>query len=384
MQAIARVNRTYEDKDGTIKESGLIVDYLGIWQYLSQALIQYANGQEKKFDINLEDVEKAKNLLEDKIQIVNDYYIKDIHSFPELDSKKQYSFVMKALNKILLLSGNEKNKFIKIARKIKRLFRITFTIIDKELSTIAKAIEVINSLLSVSNTQSDELLKLTIQNIKKAIENAVNSRTANVVVKSTKINKDINELSSLLESEAKQLQKENPAVAKMLLEGAINSKIDSIRKIRPIFAKKVSEKLQEILLKLQNDEDLNKVINLLIELAKEITDTINQEPEFNDPQLQAFFTILADEKYLKTNKTSEVLRQIAKDLMESTKNSILDEGQLHNKKFLDGLKFDLKVILKTKYNYPPKEAGQVSGILINKIKNTINLNPDYFIGKRAM
>ena len=215
MQAIARVNRTYHDEKNKIeKESGLIVDYLGIWKYLSDALIQYANGEQKIFDISLEDIKKAENSLIDYIDIVDENYIPNIKNFINLDSKEQFKFIMNSWNLILKLNIEERAKFIRIARKVKRLLTITFTIISKEISTTTKAIEVINSLLSTSNTQDDEILLKTIEKIKESIQKAVDSSMSDVYIKSTQIKKDINQVALLLEEEAKDLRKENPLVAK--------------------------------------------------------------------------------------------------------------------------------------------------------------------------
>ena len=61
-----------------------------------------------------------------------------------------------------------------------------------------------------------------------------------------------------------------------------------------MFAKQASKKLQEILLKAEKEEDLDRVLDLMIELAKEIQDTQNKKPEYNDP----FFTSIFLQYYL--------------------------------------------------------------------------------------
>ena len=49
MQAIARVNRVFQAKDGEKKEGGLIVDYVGIAQALKDAMKQYTNRDRQRF-----------------------------------------------------------------------------------------------------------------------------------------------------------------------------------------------------------------------------------------------------------------------------------------------------------------------------------------------
>ncbi|TCG11947.1 hypothetical protein C4B25_00385 [Mycoplasma todarodis] len=382
MQAIARVNRVFEDGNVS-KNSGLIVDYLGIWKYLSDALIQYAGRHADEVDIIPNDLKKAKIKLIDEIDIVNEKFIKNIHHFPLLNQKEQYHFIMDSLENILAMNQDEKNKFILKARGISRLIKISFTIINNDLSTIAKCISLINSLMSTHNTRDDEDLKITIENINDAIEKSIDVDVSEIRIKSTNISKDINKVTSLLEDEAKQLISNNPNVAKKLLVDAINGKIAIVKKFRPIFAKKISDKLRDILSKLERDEKLQRVIEMLLNLSKEITDKLEETPEFNDPHLQAFFTILSDDEFLQTHQNSEVLRAIAKDLMSVVKENITDQFYKNSKVKLK-IQFSLMKILKDKYNYPPKGAKGISGILIDRISKIISFNSNYFVNKKEI
>ncbi len=65
MQTIARVNRTYRDGD-KVKEDGLVVDYMGIWKHIAEALKDYANDAKGTFDI-----EEVKKAVIDKCMILN-------------------------------------------------------------------------------------------------------------------------------------------------------------------------------------------------------------------------------------------------------------------------------------------------------------------------
>lgn len=382
MQAIARVNRVYEDKE-KVKESGLVVDYLGIWKYLSDALAQYANGNNEAVDIIPEDIEKAREKLLDELEIINNNFIPGVKEFSKLDSKEQYTFIMNGLNIVLSFDKTKKNAFILKARALNRLMKIVFTSIDKGLSTAIKAIQVINSLLSTHNTQDDEELRITIDKITEAIESAVDAEKSDIFIRSTQINKDINKVAELLEEEASQLKENNPQVAKKLLEDAINGRIAELKKYRPIFSKKASDKLREILMKLEKDENINKVVEMLIVLSKEIKDKMLEDPEFSDPHLQAFFTILAEDEFLSHNQNSEVLKAIAEDLMTVIKENITDQFYI-NKKVKKIVGLELKKILKNKYNYPPDQLGGLSKILIDRINDTISFNSEYFVDKKEV
>ena len=378
MQAIARVNRVFKDK-----ESGLIVDYLGIWKYLSEALIQYQDKNIAKVDIIPRDVERAKTKLIDHIDVMENYFVKNIKNFPTLNEKEQYIFIRNSLNKILGFDKEKINRFILKSREIRRLTKICFTKIDKNLLIISKAIQTINSWLTSNNTQDDEKLNLTIEKMKIALEKAVDSKESDVEVKSTNINKDINEVANLLEEEAEQIRKNNPLVAKKLLINSINTRIAYIKKFRPFFAKKASEKLKELLDKIIKDEKLDEFLSKLIYLAKELKDKQNINPEFDDPHLQAFFSILSDDEFLRRNKNSEVLKKIAQELMKTINDNITDQFY-RSKKVQDKIALKLKSLLKRKYNYPPKELGGISGIIIDNINNIIRINSEYFRKKKEI
>ncbi|AOG60381.1 type I restriction enzyme, R subunit [Spiroplasma helicoides] len=378
MQAIARVNRTFEDpKTKKVKETGLIVDYIGIWKFLADALIQYASGSGESLDINIEDVQKALEKLNELFMIVNDHYIKDLLKFNELNSQERYNFIMKSLNSILELPVEEKNKFVKLARKSKRLFKIAYSSISENESTIAKCIEIVNSLLTSTSIQRDINLALTIEALKKAIEKAIDTRVTDVEILESKLSKDINEVANILATEAESLIKTAPRVALELLKHSIEAQIQQIERIRPFFAKMASEKLKEIIEKIEKIDDIQKVIELLKELAREIMYENNKELDFQDPQLQAFFEVISNDEYLHYNKNSEVLRQIAIDLMDSVKENFTDQFS-NNPKVQTKVLIELKKILKTKYGYPPEKLGGLSGILIDRIKNEIKINESYF------
>lgn len=67
MQAIARVNRVFKDKD-----SGLVVDYIGIADNLKSALQQYSPSDQEQAGIN---IEKAISVMQEKYNIITRDYI---------------------------------------------------------------------------------------------------------------------------------------------------------------------------------------------------------------------------------------------------------------------------------------------------------------------
>ncbi len=378
MQAIARVNRTYEDKNTKqVKENGLIVDYIGIWKKLADALLQYASGKDASVDISIEDVNKAKAKLLDAFIIINDFYIKDLSKFPLLDSKAQYHFVIKAYDTILAKDTKNKNEFVLLARKIKRFLKMAYSVINQQEATMAKCVEVINSLISTSAIEQDENLQNTIELIKQAIAQAVDSKISEVSVSETKISKNINDVAEILALEAKDLEKSSPRVAIELMKHSIKANLQVLQNIRPVFAKKASEKLREIINTLQREEDVHKVMELLKTLSKEVIKEKDKPLEFQDRQLQAFFEILSNDEYLKNHQNSEVLRRLAEELLDKIKECGTEQYE-NNPKVRSKIKVQLQILLKNKYNYPPEHLQKASGLLVDQLTKEIKINQDFF------
>ncbi|MDQ7982889.1 MAG: HsdR family type I site-specific deoxyribonuclease [Spiroplasma sp.] len=378
MQAIARVNRTYEDKiTKQIKENGLIVDYIGIWKLLADALLHYASGKEQTVDISIEDVNKAKEKLLEAFAIINDSYVKDLDKFILLNPKEQYRFIISAVDKILAEVVDKKNEFILLARKTKRFFKMAYSVINQTEATTAKCIEVINSFISSTSIQTDEELQNTIALIKAAIARAVDSKTSEVFVSATKISKNINEVAKILALEAKELEKSSPYVAIEFMKHSIKANLKILQNIRPVFAKKASDKLREIINALQRQEDIQQVMELLKALSKDIVNEKNKPLEFKDRQLQAFFEVLSNDDYLKNNQNSEVLRRLAEELVDEIKKSGTEQYE-NNPQVRSKIKTKLKILLKTKYNYPPDHLGGVSGILVDQLTREIKIDKEFF------
>lgn len=105
MQTIARVNRTYKGKD-----SGLVVDYIGIWKNISEALKQYAGKNEDTYD-----TEKVKiTLLDLCLKIRKKYFEKNniIYEWISLDNKNKFNKLIDGVNIIESLDSKNKDIFL--------------------------------------------------------------------------------------------------------------------------------------------------------------------------------------------------------------------------------------------------------------------------------
>src|SRR5690606_31930633 len=121
MQAIARVNRVYKDKEG-----GLIVDYIGIANELKNALAVYTESGGKGKPTF--DQEEAVQLMLEKYEIVTQMFNEsekfDYREFFTLQPKERLSFPIKAANFILGLEDG-KDRYIQHVTALSKAFGIS-------------------------------------------------------------------------------------------------------------------------------------------------------------------------------------------------------------------------------------------------------------------
>lgn len=126
MQAIARVNRVFGDKEG-----GLVVDYIGIAQDLKNALMVYA-ASHGKGQITFDQEEAVAKMLEYYEILVNMFGQFNYRRYFLLESREKLSFILDAANTILSLEEvkegrkvrNGRERFIENVVKLQKAFRL--------------------------------------------------------------------------------------------------------------------------------------------------------------------------------------------------------------------------------------------------------------------
>lgn len=121
IQAIARVNRVFKDKD-----SGLIVDYIGIAENLKDALKVYSTDDQGQVAINMD---KALAVLKEKYDIItNDYlYGIDYSDFNSPDGAVRLKVTQKVANEILHENEQRQKKFLDVVTELEKAYALTAT-----------------------------------------------------------------------------------------------------------------------------------------------------------------------------------------------------------------------------------------------------------------
>ncbi len=171
MQAIARVNRVYKDKEG-----GLVVDYIGIATDLKKALSVYTESGGKGKPAF--DQEEAANVMMGKYEVVVQLFSEQPHdkslskgfnykNFFGLTPKEKLYFPIHAANFILGLE-NGKERYTNAVTSLTKAFAIsvphTFTIDIRDEVGLFQAIKArIVKVSESSKTKSDEELETAIK-----------------------------------------------------------------------------------------------------------------------------------------------------------------------------------------------------------------------------
>ncbi len=121
IQAIARVNRVFKDKD-----SALIVDYIGIAENLKDALNIYSIEDQGQVGINMH---KALALLKEKYDIiVNDFlYGIDYSDFDSEDGTIRLKVTRWVANEILGEDEETQQKFLDVVTELQKVYALTST-----------------------------------------------------------------------------------------------------------------------------------------------------------------------------------------------------------------------------------------------------------------
>lgn len=123
MQAIARVNRRYKDKEG-----GVIVDYIGVADNLKKALAIYTSDIQKQAMVPIEVI--IQKMLE-RYREVKEYFVDvDYKNWKKLSSNELAMLFLKAVNIILTdpatrnINYERKNKYLQLASQLYKLFSL--------------------------------------------------------------------------------------------------------------------------------------------------------------------------------------------------------------------------------------------------------------------
>jgi type I restriction enzyme, R subunit len=324
MQAIARVNRVFGDKEG-----GLIVDYIGIAQDLKSALAIYTDSRGKgKLAY---DKEEAVAMMLELHEIVGDMFgTLDYRRYFASEPKAKLSFILDAANTISDLTSEKDGKAV---RNGKERFKENVVKLQKAFALSVphpKAYEIRDDLAffqaikarfakfdEQNKTRTDEEIETAIRQI---INDAIISQEVIDVFDAAGIRKpEISILSDDFLAEIQGMDRKNLALE--LLKRLLNDEIRNRAKLNLVQDKKFSEMLAKAVKRYQSGLiDSAKIIEELIQLAKNIREADNRGEKLNlRVDELAFFDALADNPTAESILGDQTLKQIAHELVDSVR-----------------------------------------------------------------
>lgn len=349
MQAIARVNRVFRDKEG-----GLVVDYVGIAGALKQAMNDYTIRDRKNYgDTDVHKVAYPKFL--EKLSICRDLlHGYDYSNFAKGTNLERSKTISGAVNFIIAREKEEqKDVFIKEALLLHQALSLCSSLVEEELRIEAAFMEAVRVLV----------LRLTSTGIGKKISlPEMNARINELLKQSIKSDGVINLFSDVKEEfslfdpkfleEISKMKEKNLAVE--LLKKLIAEQVSIYRRTNVVKSEKFSEILQEAMNRYLNGMLTNEqVIEELLNLAKQIAAAHQEGQELGlTADELAFYDALTKPQAVKDFYENAELIAITKELAESLrKNKTIDWQKKSSARAK--MRMMIKRLLK-KHKYPPE------------------------------
>ena len=356
MQAIARVNRVFKDKQG-----GLVVDYIGIANELKSALKEYTASQGRGRPTV--DVAEAFAVLAEKLDILRGM----LHGY-------EYSDFLTTGHKRLAGAANHvlgqqdgKKRFADTALAMSKAFTLCCTLDEakavREEVAFMQAVKVILTKRDISQQKrTDEQRELAIRQI---INSAVVSEEVVDVFDAVGLDKpNIGILDDAFLAEVRNLPERNLAVELLerLLEGEIKSRFAG----NVVQSKKFSELLTNVIKRYQNRAiETAQVIEELIEMAKKFRAAANRGEALGLTEDEVrFYDALADNESAVRELSDETLKKIAHELTENLRQNITVDWSAR-----ESVRAKLRLMVRRilrKYKYPPDQQDAAVELVLQQ------------------
>lgn len=349
MQAIARVNRVFRDKEG-----GLVVDYVGIATALKQAMNDYTTRDKKNYgDTDVAKVAYPKFL--EKLSICRDvFHGYDYSKFMSGTDLERAKTISGAVNFVIAREkGEDKDTFIKEALMLHQALSLCSSLVEESMRFEAAFFESVRVLvLRLSNTGVGKKISLPEMNAR------INELLKQSIKSDGVINlfSDVQEEFSLFDpkflAEIAKMKEKNLAVE--LLKKLIAEQVHVYKRTNVVKSEKFSELMQRAINAYLNGMLTNEeVIEELLNLAKQITDAHEEGNQLGlTADELAFYDALTKPQAIKDFYENEELIAITKELADALrKNRTIDWQKRESARAK--MRMLIKKLLK-KHRYPPE------------------------------
>ena len=349
MQAIARVNRVFKDKEG-----GLVVDYVGIASALKQAMNDYTVRDRKNYG-EMDVAKRAFPKFQEKLEICrNLFFGYDYTPFYEGSDLQRGMTISGAVNFIVAPDKEEqKQAFIKDALMLKQALSLCSSMVKEHMRLEAAFFESVRVLvMRILYNPSGKKFSL------KEINDRINELLKQSVKSDGVINlfSDVGEKVNLFDptflENISKMKEKNLAVE--MLKKLIDEQVKVYKRTNLVKSEAFSELIQQTLNRYLNGMLTNEeVIQELLKLAKEMLHASEEGNKLGltDEEL-AFYDALTKPEAVKDFYSNEDLVALTKELTETLrKNKTIDWQKKESARAK--MRMIVKKLLK-KYKYPPE------------------------------
>lgn len=349
MQAIARVNRVFRDKEG-----GLVVDYVGIATALKQAMNEYTARDKKNYgDTDVGKVAYPKFL--EKLSVCRDkFYGYDYTKFIKGTDLERAKTISGAVNFIMGREKvDDKDSFVKEALMLHQALSLCSSLVDENSRFEAAFFEAVRVIvLRLTNTGVGKKISLPEMNAR------INELLKQSIKSDGVINlfSDIKEEFSLFDSkfleEVANMKEKNLAVE--LLKKLIAEQVSVYRRTNVVKSEKFSDIMQRTINAYLNGMLTNEeVIEEMLKLAKQIAVSHQEGNKLGlTADELAFYDALTKPQAIKDFYENEELIAITKELADTLrKNKSIDWQKRESARAK--MRMLIKKLLK-KHKYPPE------------------------------
>lgn len=347
MQAIARVNRVYKDK-----EAGLIVDYIGIGADLKVALNEYTNRDRDK----IPDITAAYAILREKLEIMRDiFYGFDYSDFFGYSNQARLKILTSGINYILSQTEEDKKEFVRQATALSQAETLARSLLDERTKTEVEYFKGVKvGVCKITGTGKLTTTEVN-QRILNVLEQAIQEDGIIDIFKAAEKNSpEISIFSEEYMAGLKNMKNKN--IAAELLKKLLEGNIRLFKRTNLVKAELFSEKMEAIMNKYNNRLITSaEVIEELLKLSQEVVESRNEGKEKGLTEDEyAFYDALVKEPNVLKEMQDDVLIKLAHELTETVrKNRTVDWEKKESARAF--MRREIKRLLR-KYHYPPEKA----------------------------
>ncbi len=370
MQAIARVNRVFKDKEG-----GLIVDYVGIATALKEAMNEYTVRDKDNYgDTDIADVAYPKFL--EKLSVCRDlFHGFDYSKFTTGTDLERSMAISGAVNFIMDRDKREEREsFIKQALLLHQALSLCSSLVERKMRIEAAFFESVRVLvMRLTNQGNGHRISLTEMNarINELLKSSIKSD--GVLNLFTDVKEEFSIFDPKFLAEIAKMKHKNLSVE--LLRLLIDDQVRIYKKRNVVQSKKFSEMIQSVMNRYLNGMLTNEqVIEELLKMAKLIREAHKAGDDLGLTEEElAFYDALTKPQAIKDFYKNEELIAITRELTEALRrNRTVNWQQMQSARAK--MRMTIKKLLKD-HKYPPEGMDDAVSTVMEQCELWVDNTP---------